>query len=83
MWIDALQWYFFFCLVTSLGMVIKTIRIFFMVKPGLRFVGTLAYFLTTWVLTFLFAPIFFLIFLAFSSEYEKATIKHLTQGDQA
>ena len=83
MWIEILYGYFFFCLVTSIVMTLKSLFIFFKIKTGLRFFGKVAYLITTGVVTFLFAPIFFLILLFFYRGYELATIKHLTQGDQA
>lgn len=81
MWIDILYLYFFFCLVTSIAMVLKTLGIFFKSKPGIPLLGTITYLLTVGLITFALAPIFFFIYLFYSKGYEESTIKHLTQGD--
>ena len=74
---NAAVWYAFFCLVTTLSMLVVNVEIVH--KLGYPFGpwGTASYLLTSLFLSFIFAPAFFLILILFGDTYKAAVIKTL------
>ena len=73
---EAAQLYAFFSLVTALTIGAINGQILFELQPwGLM--GSLSYMVTTVVVAFLFAPVFFIILLLFGGVYKKAIFNSL------
>lgn len=82
LWLEALRLYAFFCLVTSIGFMVLTASVFLEVKPSYFTWGSIfGYFGTTALISFLGAPVFFIIFIVYSKEYKEALYNHLVNGE--
>jgi hypothetical protein len=73
---EAAQLYAFFSLVTSLSIAVINARLLWLTKP-FEFSGNVSYMITTLVVSFLFAPMFFFILLFFGEIYKKAVFASL------
>ena len=75
---EAAQLYAFFSLVTALTIGVINGQLLWLVRPwGLS--GSLSYMLTTIVVAFLFAPMFFIILLLFGRVYKESIFGSLLQ----
>ena len=75
---EAAQLYAFFSLVTALSIGVINGQLLWVVRPwGLS--GSLSYMLTTILVAFLFAPVFFIILLLFGRVYREAIFTSLLQ----
>jgi len=82
MWLDVIRTYGFFCLVTALTYGVITIGIFRELGIKMRVMALIAYLATTMFITFLFAPVFFIILLFFSNEYKVAVARNLIDNNE-
>jgi hypothetical protein len=75
---EAAQLYAFFSLVTALTVCVINGQLLWLVKPwGLS--GSMSYILTTLIVSFLFAPMFFIILLLFGRVYKESIFGSLLQ----
>jgi hypothetical protein len=70
-------YYFLFCSVTTICILILTAKVFLQVKPYIHPIGLISYFATTGILVFLFAPVFFIIYIFYSEVYVDALIRNI------
>ena len=78
---EAAQLYGFFCLVTALSIGVINFRLLLMVRP-FGFVGSMSYMITTFIVSLIFAPMFFIVLIFFGEVYKDAIFTSLLkQGD--
>ena len=75
---EAAQLYAFFCLVTSLTIGVINGQLLWLTRP-FGWAGNFSYMLTTIMVSFLFAPMFFFILLFFGEVYRSAIFSSLMQ----
>jgi len=75
---EAAQIYAFFCLVTSLSIGVINGHLLWLVRPW-GFAGSFSYMVTTVLVAFLFAPMFFIILLMFGNVYKQSILASLLQ----
>lgn len=73
---EAAQLYAFFSLVTALTITVINTQLLWLVRPfGIG--GSMSYMITTLIVSFLFAPMFFVILVAFGEVYRAAIFTSL------
>lgn len=80
MLLDILLWYLFFCSVTSIYAVIINIKVFIREQVAGPFLGILAYLLTTLILAFIGAPLFFVALIFYSEIYEESIVNSINNA---
>lgn len=82
---NIVYYYMIFCLVTAICTVYLNIKVFRIAKPPLNFSGKLTYFTTMAAMSFIFAPIFFLVFIFYSQTYIDGAVERVkkTFGDES
>jgi len=74
---DILLWYFLFSLITATAITFRTWQYAVAVKTLGSFLDWLVYLGVIFIGTFLFSPMFFVIFIFKPEVYKKAVITHL------
>lgn len=69
---NIFQWYALFCGATTVAILWLNLRAYYHVRPPMGFIGAFTYFSVTGVLAFVFAPVFFVVFIKFSEIYVMA-----------
>lgn len=73
-------YYLFFCLVTTVNLLIKNLIIYFQTKPEISLVGVIVYYLIFGTIIFILAPLFFVIDIGMPGVYEEA-VKKVFKGE--
>lgn len=71
------MWYAGFCIVTTICILILNVRATMLVRPPFNLTGYSTFLATTSFLVFIFAPIFFVIFIFYSEKYYNGVVTAL------